>query len=207
MTPSYAVKNRARYRFLRPGARAKARGRLGAARARARDIVRKALREASDTPEQDLSERELVHERLAKLVVRTGRLEISLNVPDAPAPKRLELPWSAPASRRRRAIVGPPAAAAERRPMRAEARARLLEAIAKARLWLDGLIAGRFTSTAEIALHERCSERAVRITLSLAFLAPPIVKAAVEGRLPYGLTASSFSELPILWEDQLQIAS
>ncbi|MDF2973042.1 MAG: hypothetical protein K0R61_3492, partial [Microvirga sp.] len=34
------------------------------------------------------------------------------------------------------------------------------------RLWLDGLIAGRFTSTAEIALYERCSERAVRITLS-----------------------------------------
>jgi hypothetical protein len=89
----------------------------------------------------------------------------------------------------------------------AEARARLLEGIAKARLWLDGLIAGRFTSTAEIARHERCSERAVRMTLSLAFLAPAIVKAALEGRLPYGLTASSFSELPILWEDQLQIAS
>jgi hypothetical protein len=37
---------------------------------------------------------------------------------------------------------------------------------------------------------------------------PPLfVKAAVEGRLPYGFTASSFSELPILWEEQLQIAS
>jgi hypothetical protein len=36
---------------------------------------------------------------------------------------------------------------------------------------------------------------------------PAIVKAAVEGRLPYGLTASSFSELPILWEEQLPIAS
>ena len=91
--------------------------------------------------------------------------------------------------------------------MRAEARARLLEAIAKARLWLDGLIAGRFTSTAEIALHERCSERSVRITLSLAFLAPAIVRAAVEGRLPYGVNTSSFSELPILWEEHLEIAS
>jgi hypothetical protein len=50
--------------------------------------------------------------------------------------------------------------------MRAEARAPLLAAIAKARLWLDGLIAGTFASTAEIALHERCSERAVRITLN-----------------------------------------
>ena len=85
--------------------------------------------------------------------------------------------------------------------------ARLLEALAKARLWLDRLIVGRFTSTAEIARHERCSERAVRITLSLAFLAPAVVRAAVDSRLPYGLTASSFSELPILWEEQLQIAS
>jgi hypothetical protein len=98
-------------------------------------------------------------------------------------------------------------AAAERRPMRPEARARLLEAIAKARRWLDGLLVGRFTSTAEIARHERCSERSVRIALSLAFLAPAIVRAAVDGRLPYGLTASSFSELPMRWEEQLQIAS
>jgi hypothetical protein len=28
-----------------------------------------------------------------------------------------------------------------------------------------------------------------------------------EGGLPYGLTASSFSELPILWEEQLHLAS
>ena len=80
--------------------------------------------------------------------------------------------------------------------MRAEARARLLDAIAKARLWLDGLITGRFTSTAEIALHERCSERAVRITLSLAFLAPAIVRTAV-GPAAVRAHRSSFSELPI----------
>jgi CO/xanthine dehydrogenase Mo-binding subunit len=49
--------------------------------------------------------------------------------------------------------------------------------------------------------------RSVRITLSLAFLAPAIVRAAVEGRLPYGVTASSFSELPIPWEEQLHLAS
>jgi hypothetical protein len=168
-------------------------------------IVLKALRQADDTPDQDLSERELVHERLARVVVRTGRLEISLSVQNHPEPKRLDLPWSA--SRRKREIVGPPAEGPERRPMRAEARARLLEAIAKARRWLDGLIAGRFTSTAEIARHERCSERAVRITLSLAFLAPAIVRAAVESRLPYGSNTSSFSELPILWGEQLHLAS
>jgi hypothetical protein len=37
--------------------------------------------------------------------------------------------------------------------------------------------------------------------------APAIVRAAVEGRLPYGLNTLSFSELPILWEEQLHLAS
>jgi hypothetical protein len=87
--------------------------------------------------------------------------------------------------------------------MRAEARARLL-ADRQSPLLVDGLIAGRFTSTAEIALHERCSERAVRINLTLAFLARAIVRAAVEGQLPYGLNTSRFSEL--LWKEQLHIA-
>ena len=212
MTPSYAVKNGARYRYyvscvLAQGRKHEAGSVPRVPAPEIEAIVLKALRQADESADKDLSERELVIEHLARVVVRTGRLEISLSLSDDAEPKRLDLPWSAPASRRKREIVGPPAEGSERRPMRAEARARLLEAIAKARRWLDGLIAGRFTSTAEIALHERCSERAVRITLSLAFLAPAIVRAAVEGRLPYGLNTSSFSELPILWEEQLHLAS
>jgi DNA invertase Pin-like site-specific DNA recombinase len=211
MTPSYAVKNGARYRYyvscvLAQGRRSEAGSVPRVPAPEIEGIVLKALREADATPAQHLSERELVHERLAKLVLRTGRLEIWLTPSDDAQPKRLDLPWSAPASRRKREIIGPPAEPSQRRPMKADSRARLLEGIAKARLWLDELIAGTFTSTAEIALHERCSERAVRTTLSLAFLAPAIVRAAVESRLPYGLTASSFSELPMLWEEQLQRA-
>jgi hypothetical protein len=38
-----------------------------------------------------------------------------------------------------------------------------------------------------IASREGKTERSIRMTLSLAFLAPDIVKAAVEGRLPRGL--------------------
>jgi hypothetical protein len=41
-----------------------------------------ALREANDTPDEDLSEGELVLERLAGVVVRTARLEISLSRSD-----------------------------------------------------------------------------------------------------------------------------
>src|SRR4051794_29016642 len=35
----------------------------------------------------------------------------------------------------------------------------------------------------------------------------PSRNRAAESRLPYGLSTLSFSELPILWEEQLQIAS
>jgi hypothetical protein len=37
-----------------------------------------------------------------------------------------------------------------------------------------------------LALREGKTNRSIRMTLSLAFLAPDIVKAAVEGRLPLG---------------------
>jgi hypothetical protein len=40
-----------------------------------------------------------------------------------------------------------------------------------------------------IAAREGKSERSIRMTLSLAFIAPPIVVAAIEGRLPRGLPA------------------
>jgi site-specific DNA recombinase len=40
------------------------------------------------------------------------------------------------------------------------------------------------------------------MTLSLAFLAPEIVKAAVEGRLPRGFGLKRLVDLPMTWPDQ-----
>jgi hypothetical protein len=40
------------------------------------------------------------------------------------------------------------------------------------------------------------------MTLSLAFLDPAIVKAAVEGRLPRGYGVSRLADLPIAFADQ-----
>jgi hypothetical protein len=40
------------------------------------------------------------------------------------------------------------------------------------------------------------------MTLSLAFLAPEIVKAAVEGRLPRGFGLTRLVDLPMAWPDQ-----
>ena len=82
------------------------------------------------------------------------------------------------------------------------ARAKLLEGIAKARLWTDELVSGAVSDTRTIAEREGCSERSVRLTLNLAFLAPKIVQAAVAGTLPRGTGVSGLMDLAPDWEAQ-----
>ena len=47
-----------------------------------------------------------------------------------------------------------------------------------------------------IAHRKCCSMRKVNMTISLAFLAPDLVKAAIEVRLPYGMGVTRFCDLP-----------
>ena len=56
--------------------------------------------------------------------------------------------------------------------MKVEDRSRILKAIARGRTWLQELLSGQIAGTEEIAIRERCSERSIRMTLSLAFLCP-----------------------------------
>ncbi|MEY9603899.1 hypothetical protein ABIF74_008591 [Bradyrhizobium japonicum] len=42
------------------------------------------------------------------------------------------------------------------------------------------------------------------MTISLAFLAPDLVKAAVEGRLPRGIGVERLREAPAEWRGQFQ---
>jgi hypothetical protein len=51
---------------------------------------------------------------------------------------------------------------------------------ARGRRWLDEIVAGTVTSVEQIAARDKCSIRQVNMTISLAFLAPDLVKVAVE---------------------------
>ena len=51
-------------------------------------------------------------------------------------------------------------------------------------------------------LREGLPERSARSILSLAFLAPDIVKAAVMGTLPRGFGVSRLIDLPASWAEQ-----
>jgi hypothetical protein len=85
-------------------------------------------------------------------------------------------------------LPGDPSAARDTRknvrPERAERRARLVTAIARGRRWLDEIISGAATDAEQPACRERCTVRQINLTHSFAFLAPQLVKAAVEGHLP-----------------------
>ena len=53
-----------------------------------------------------------------------------------------------------------------------------------------------------IATRERCSVRKVNMTISLAFLAPDLVKAAVDGSLPHGIGVTRLYDPPAEWSRQ-----
>jgi len=90
----------------------------------------------------------------------------------------------------------------EVRPTRIERRARLVSAIARGRRWLDEIVSGSITDVQQIAARQKCSVRQVNMTISLAFLAPDLVRAAVEGRLPRGIGVERLRDAPAEWGRQ-----
>jgi site-specific DNA recombinase len=90
------------------------------------------------------------------------------------------------------------------RPERAERRARLVCAIARGRRWLDEIVSGSVPDAGQLAKRERCTVRRVNLTLSLAFLAPQLVKAALEGRLPRGINIERLRDPHAEWGRQFE---
>lgn len=78
------------------------------------------------------------------------------------------------------------------RPTRIERRARLVSAAARGRRWLNEIVSGSVTDIEQIATRQKCSTRQVNMTFSLAFLAPDLVRVAVQGRCHAALGSSDF---------------
>jgi site-specific DNA recombinase len=117
----------------------------------------------------------------------------------------LSIPWQKPPSRKSRQILIPLGVPRnEVRPTRIECRARLVGAISRGRRWLDEIVSGSATSVEQIATRQKCSVRQVNMTISLAFLAPDLVKAAVEGRLPRGIGVERLRDAPTEWSRQFE---
>lgn len=160
-------------------------------------------------PLQPVDDRSFVDTHIARVEVHLERLVIQLaRASDAGSQQEgdcgvLYVPWQKTTSTRRREVLLPEGATPQRvRPIRSETRATLVASIARGRRWLDELIADATATTESIAKREGCSARKVNMTISLASLAPDLVKAAIDGRLPHGMGVVRLADLPAEWSRQ-----
>jgi hypothetical protein len=117
----------------------------------------------------------------------------------------LTIAWQKPPTKRFREILLPHGfQRKDVRPEKPERRLKLVSAIVRGRRWLNEIITGSATDAEQIASRERCSVRQVNMTISLAFLAPKLVRAAVEGRLPRGVNIERLRDAPAEWSRQFE---
>ena len=115
----------------------------------------------------------------------------------------VNVPWERKRGGPKRDVLLPKTGTtANHRPIRSETRATLLRALAQGRLWLNELVTGKVPDTDTIAARESRSKRSVHMTMSLAFVAPDIIEAAVAGRLPHGIGIMRLVDLPPDWAMQ-----
>jgi len=157
-----------------------------------------------------LGDRKTVLKQVARIDVHKDHLTIRFNseaeeTSDPAAGNLLSIPWEKPPSRKSKQILIPHGVPKnEVRPTRIERRARLVSAIARGRRWLDEIVSGSITDVQQIASRQKCSVRQVNMTISLAFLAPGLVRAAVEGRLPRGIGVERLRDAPAEWSHQFE---
>lgn len=220
MTPTHTLKKGVRYRYyistpLLHGQAAIVGSVHRGPAVEIESLVLKAIREHTGTTEDN--DRDLVRRHIKSVQVTSDRVVINLRQDQESPPRQqtkdvkrhngkinvIEIPWIKPPSKKRREILLPTSISRDHvKPIRAEDRLKILAAIAKGQRWLDEVISGQVKDLEQIAKRERCSSRKVNMTISLAFLAPSLVKAVIEGRLPHGVKVSRLYEVPSEWLGQ-----
>ena len=207
MSPTWARKGPKRWRYYvsqaaLQGDKSKAGSIVRVPAADVEALVTDAIAKPSST---DATSQTDIRNLIDRVVIgrATIRIQLSEVAEGTDSARILTLPWTRPSPYRKREIIqGANDAKTYARPMPANARAILIEALRDAHRWLDELLSDPRLTLESIASREGKSERSIRMTLSLAFLAPEIVKAAVEGRLPRGFGLKRLVDLPMAWPDQ-----
>lgn len=147
----------------------------------------------------------LVQRMVDRIVLKKDHIVIGLvnELAESLGQVSVRVPWiQRPGKPKREVIPSSIATGNDKRPIRSETRSTLLRALAMGRLWLQELVTEKTTDTGAIALREERSKRSVHMMISLAFVAPDVVEAAVSGRLPRGIGITRLVDLPSIWSKQ-----
>jgi site-specific DNA recombinase len=216
MTPSHVRKRSIKYRYYLSCALLQGQPeRAGAvSRIPAAEIEGVVVRSVRDhlSQSEEIEDAVLMATHVARVEVQSDQLVIELTNAKGFGSKRsrsrntLKVPWhKTPLKRRHEILVPGSVPAQDARAIRSENRALLIASIARGRRWLNELIADPGANAERIATRDGCSVRKVNMTISLAFLAPDLVKAAIEGRLPHGMGVVRLADLPAEWSRQHQM--
>ena len=135
--------------------------------------------------------------RVERIVLGAGTILIQ---PSSDASEAIEVAWSPRAVGGRREILMANGTGGHDQGIKAEARIVLLRSIALARRWREEVVRG--TSLHDIAAREGFTIRHVENTIPLASLAPDIVRAVVDARLPRGVNTKSIANPALEWSRQ-----
>jgi DNA invertase Pin-like site-specific DNA recombinase len=229
MTPSYAIKKGVRYRYYVSCVLAQGRKEdAGSVKRVGAEEVERIVLEAiartrptpSPAPQKPLGsakgaekgaavnlemsdDSETDRSRIGRVTLFAQSIAMESPASDVELPERISFPWTPRTFKRKREVIASTSQGChDLQPIRWLARTRLVSAIAKARRWLGEIVSGQAASIEAIAAREGLNERSARMTLSLAFLAPDIIKAAVDGTLPRGLGLSRLLDMPASWAEQ-----
>jgi site-specific DNA recombinase len=215
MTPSHSNKDGVRYRYyvshaLIQGRRCQAGTVRRVPAAEMEDLVLRAVRQnlASYDQETILSDHQAIVARIDKITVKREAIEIKLletpastsAVPrtrqshqaQSAASNTISVPWKVPSFIAVKGVVHAPDAIGPT--LTPDARDTLLNAIAKARRWINGVTTGKVNSFDDIATNEKKVERHIRLLAPLAFAAPSIVQSIIEGTAPAHLTVTELAK-------------
>lgn len=173
-----------------------------------KSVTRPEVPESEARPSQ--SDRQLIEDLVQRVTIGKDQIRIDLTQSSelADDQKYLEVPWKRKPGRPKREILfAQDDADSCQRPIKAKTRKSLIRAIALGKRWLQELTTGQMPDIESIAAREERSQRSIQMNLSLAFLAPDIVEAAVAGTLARGIGITKLIELPPLWSEQRKLLS
>jgi hypothetical protein len=204
MSPSFTVKHGVRYPFYVTSAILKGRKSDAGSvtRVSALDLdaaILRALRNRIDVAGDDspLTPRKIIDHNVNRIVIGSKNVTIALKLTADRTPTEIEIPWSIPNKHERPRIEG-----ASEDTIRAP-NPQLVQAIVRAHIWLKSLSDGTYNSVEDLARVAGLHPKVIRNRIRMAFLAPNVTKAILEGDQSPRLRVKDFSgAAPLSWSGQ-----
>lgn len=200
MSPSYSVKNGARYRFyvsaaLLRGRKSEAGSLNRVSATQIETAVVDAIRQNASTL-TDSTDSVLIETRIERVEISCQRLKITLQNASAEQAEIVELPWSASLSNNATGLKESPSSDRQPDP-------KLIQTLARGHSWARSLSDRTNASIEQLAKSVHLHPNVIRQGLRAAFFAPDITEAILNGDQPHGLKSTRLLQIGYLnWKQQ-----